>query len=251
MSELKPCPCGQVPTSLTLNCKPRDKWGWASGHCCSEWWVEFRNQYASDLDEMLANATRAWNGTPRPTPNNSAAGSNTDSEQYRTVPVEPLDVEGCGECSGRGWDADVVIRGVAHFAGCSKARPHHITAELKRLWHKVIEYENPDPVAPPADEPDELRRLEREIAEASAIHTTTKGVDSNWWKYSRQPKLHRYLELRGLLERHPDNPELVRIADEEARHFVPITPEEMETLNQALQRTAERIDEADNDQDSS
>jgi len=70
---------------------------------------------------------------------------------------------------------------------------------------------------------DELARLEREIAEETAIsdiecHCLTD--DDGWWDTAEEEgdllkKSVRYLELRGLLERHPERPELVRFIQTE------------------------------------
>jgi hypothetical protein len=81
--------------------------------------------------------------------------------------------------------------------------------------------------AAPQPPDDELARLEREIAEADAR-------DALWWQKKRRPPICegewvdissswvdissskddirvRYLELRGLLERHPTDADLVRV----------------------------------------
>ena len=67
---------------------------------------------------------------------------------------------------------------------------------------------------------DELARLEREIAEGYAIAGIKeysfngwyqlKPTDSEWWN-----KKIEYLELRGLLERHPTDPKLVRLREKD------------------------------------
>ena len=67
---------------------------------------------------------------------------------------------------------------------------------------------------------DELARLEREIAEGYAIAGIKeysfngwyqlKPTDSEWWN-----KKIEYLELRGLLERHPTDPNLVRLREKD------------------------------------
>ena len=73
---------------------------------------------------------------------------------------------------------------------------------------------------------DELARLEREIAEESAISDIecngVRGKDG-WTEIHAEeyPQLLAtsvlYLELRGLLERHPEMPELVRFVEAERR----------------------------------
>ena len=73
---------------------------------------------------------------------------------------------------------------------------------------------------------DELARLEREIAERDAlcaVQTFCKSCDITstgiWVKcidttsLPNLTKAFRYLELRGLLERHPERPELVRFVE--------------------------------------
>ena len=69
MSELKPCPCGEVPNSVhveTDDSNTRPKWSRVAGSCCGEWSVEFRNGYeeiGSDESERLAR--EAWNEAKR------------------------------------------------------------------------------------------------------------------------------------------------------------------------------------------
>lgn len=75
---------------------------------------------------------------------------------------------------------------------------------------------------------DELTRLEREIAEESARsdieceyvrvldegdrwYDTNLVSDEDW--VPTLERAERYLELRGLLERHPERPELVRFVE--------------------------------------
>jgi len=74
---------------------------------------------------------------------------------------------------------------------------------------------------------DELARLEREIAEAEArfrvmYHCSMKREWLTVPEYQRYLKAAdelgkslRYLQLRGLLERHPERPELVRFVEKE------------------------------------
>lgn len=63
---------------------------------------------------------------------------------------------------------------------------------------------------------DELARLEREIAEKRARALATCPVyRSNLPLFARHfPDEYRYLELRGLLERHPTEPGLVRVKEQ-------------------------------------
>jgi hypothetical protein len=63
--ELEPCPCGEKPTGLYIEMPERGKYGRASGQCCAEWSIEFRNGYEADPEKTLAKAAKAWNDTPR------------------------------------------------------------------------------------------------------------------------------------------------------------------------------------------
>lgn len=78
------------------------------------------------------------------------------------------------------------------------------------------------PSSDPATDNDELARLEREIAIDAAIeylHYLPRG-DGRWLRIaevktgSLLAKALRYLELRGLLEHHPTDPNLVRVKGE-------------------------------------
>lgn len=64
---LATCPCGQVPPRLTVwgdNEEP--KYAYASGYCCGEWHVEFRNNHERiGSPASIALATAAWNHAPR------------------------------------------------------------------------------------------------------------------------------------------------------------------------------------------
>ena len=65
MSELKPCPCGLTPDSLSIQSGDTFRWKIISGTCCQEWWIEARiNDSDPHLDEM---AIDAWNSAPRST----------------------------------------------------------------------------------------------------------------------------------------------------------------------------------------
>ena len=67
MTELARCPCGKVPMSLSIDADcTKPKWARVAGTCCSEWWVEFRNQYHEIMSaESFALAKKAWNEAPR------------------------------------------------------------------------------------------------------------------------------------------------------------------------------------------
>lgn len=75
MIELAPCPCGKVPKDLGIEAEhDRPKYAYVCGTCCSEWWIEYRNQYAElNSAESLERATKAWNEAPRG--NNDAQGN--------------------------------------------------------------------------------------------------------------------------------------------------------------------------------
>ncbi len=64
MTELQPCPCGKTPTELHVD-SAGVKWAFASGNCCNEWHIEFRNQYAQEYEQIHKLANEAWNRTPR------------------------------------------------------------------------------------------------------------------------------------------------------------------------------------------
>jgi len=70
MSELLPCPCGEIPTALNItDANQGSKWAFASGNCCGEWTIEFRTQYRPiDGREVKHLAYVAWNDSPRGTP---------------------------------------------------------------------------------------------------------------------------------------------------------------------------------------
>lgn len=67
--ELKPCPCGETPTSLTIcDAGQGGKWAFVYGDCCCEWHVEFRTQYLSlGSDECMELGIKEWNNAPRAT----------------------------------------------------------------------------------------------------------------------------------------------------------------------------------------
>lgn len=64
--ELKPCPCGKVPTKILIDETLSGKWINFYGNCCSEWMGETRNNYAIG-DERERNAIDGWNAMPRTT----------------------------------------------------------------------------------------------------------------------------------------------------------------------------------------
>lgn len=80
--EIKPCPCGRTPTTLSVT--PGDTYRWAKcggmigeTGCCGVWEVEFRRpSRAFELDgpEVLAVAIEAWNLAPRASDHNKEAG---------------------------------------------------------------------------------------------------------------------------------------------------------------------------------
>lgn len=64
VSELKACPCGEIPKELIIIEELSGKWINACGDCCSEWSIETRNNY--DKGEFkIKNAVDAWNESPR------------------------------------------------------------------------------------------------------------------------------------------------------------------------------------------
>jgi len=63
--DLNHCPCGEKPEGLYIEMPERGKYGRATGQCCAEWSVEFRNGYEANPDKTLAKAAKAWNDAPR------------------------------------------------------------------------------------------------------------------------------------------------------------------------------------------
>ena len=67
----------------------------------------------------------------------------------------------------------------------------------------------------------ELARLQQEIADEGAIcvlESECRRVDDEWldtntYDIAEPTAELRYLELRGLIERHPERPELVRVKE--------------------------------------
>lgn len=68
---LNPCPCGETPKTLFVVCSEgisndTPKYAYVYGGCCSEWHIEFRNDYAVlGSSESEAKAEAAWNSAPR------------------------------------------------------------------------------------------------------------------------------------------------------------------------------------------
>lgn len=62
---VRPCPaCGKVSDELQVTCAGRAKWGYVGcQHCDIE--MEFRNSYAQDSAEIMANAIARWNDADR------------------------------------------------------------------------------------------------------------------------------------------------------------------------------------------
>jgi len=66
MGELKPCPCGKIPSELHIIGEDRQKWQYVSGGCCSTWEIEFRSFYnPTGSEELMELAIEAWNNAPR------------------------------------------------------------------------------------------------------------------------------------------------------------------------------------------
>jgi hypothetical protein len=66
-AKLRPCPCGEIPTTLMIvDAGQGGKWANCYGDCCSEWSIEFRTGYAKlDSLECMAYAVEKWNAAPR------------------------------------------------------------------------------------------------------------------------------------------------------------------------------------------
>ena len=66
---LAPCPCGQVPASLSISDYGGYKYALASPSCCGEWLIEFRTNYKPlDSEACMTLAHAAWNAAPRGEP---------------------------------------------------------------------------------------------------------------------------------------------------------------------------------------
>ena len=110
-------------------------------------------------------------------------------------------------------------------ASAGEVHTADVESAIRRRVLTIRRYKAMLAAAPP--EPDEVRRLEREIAENWAgmyINGAHECYYADGWldidRYCHKGvardfmrKAARYLELRGLLERHPDNPNLVRIKE--------------------------------------
>lgn len=58
---LRPCPCGETPSELIIcDTGQGGKYADVFGDCCSDWKIEFRQQYKTG-DEAMELATAAWN----------------------------------------------------------------------------------------------------------------------------------------------------------------------------------------------
>lgn len=73
MTELKPCPCGAIPTALSalfvMDGDQGGKYAFAYGSCCGEWHVKFRTDYKDIASsECVEKAIAAWNLAPRNMP---------------------------------------------------------------------------------------------------------------------------------------------------------------------------------------
>lgn len=68
---LEPCPCGKTPMMLMMELDRDKKRGHVFGDCCSEWMIEFSNNYNVDKDKMAEKAKTAWNRASRPDPDSS------------------------------------------------------------------------------------------------------------------------------------------------------------------------------------
>lgn len=64
MTNLKKCPCGEVPERLVIVEGSTCKYAMVAGGCCNEWHIEFRTGYESG-DKLMELATAAWNFAPR------------------------------------------------------------------------------------------------------------------------------------------------------------------------------------------
>jgi len=66
LSELKACPCGEIPEFLHIRGDSREKWSFVSGGCCNGWHIEFRSNYEwSGSEECKQLAIKAWNAEKR------------------------------------------------------------------------------------------------------------------------------------------------------------------------------------------
>jgi hypothetical protein len=65
VSELKPCPCGKIPSKLDISGEIFPKYAYAS--CpCGDWSIEFSNDYERlDSDKAKELAAESWNEANR------------------------------------------------------------------------------------------------------------------------------------------------------------------------------------------
>ena len=64
-SELKPCPCGQVPERLYI-LEDKVKWNTVQAGCCGDWVLEFRANWLHHKDpECMELAIAEWNRAKR------------------------------------------------------------------------------------------------------------------------------------------------------------------------------------------
>ncbi len=63
----KPCPCGEVPTTLVTSALfSASKWEYVYGDCCGEWEIEYKANYVDPLsEEGIELARKAWNSAKR------------------------------------------------------------------------------------------------------------------------------------------------------------------------------------------
>ena len=78
MGELKPCPCGTIPSKLLIQPNHSEKWMSVEGDCCGIWTIEFRANY-SDGEELQRRAREAWNEAPRSSVNNTKEQKTMDN----------------------------------------------------------------------------------------------------------------------------------------------------------------------------
>lgn len=108
-TELRPCPCGKVPTEIHINEGGSVKWAWASGNCCDEWHTEFRTFYTVEPDELMGYAVAGWNAAPRGervcewTPIKDPYACNKTSCGHNTVTWlgSSIDHKYCQYCGGK------------------------------------------------------------------------------------------------------------------------------------------------------
>lgn len=70
--KLKPCPCGAVPTELSITEGSTHRWRTVQGDCCGEWMIEARvptmgNKATPEGQEQAC--IDSWNQAQRSKPN--------------------------------------------------------------------------------------------------------------------------------------------------------------------------------------